>query len=191
MSELNALKYLRAAAGQSVAEIDTAIITGDALELDGWELGRVLKFTFDEYRLLGSDTYGRRKARHVATIRPRDVTKSTIESHLKAVHRPGKRLARQKQRAAQAARRRQASDVDCRASAILTVLTDSWRSVKNLMGDLSRSAAFRSADGKRLTGNSLRQAVLRELKSRLKDRIETLKTKEKHGREMLLVRLRQ
>jgi hypothetical protein len=59
------------------------------------------------------------------------------------------------------------------------------------MRDLRGGDAFRKPDGRPLTGNSLRKAILAKLKSReLADRIDITGVTEKHGKPMFLVKRR-
>jgi hypothetical protein len=186
-AELRKLRELRNGLGQP--DIITDLMTSPlAVELDGAELGRFLDFRFSEYKL-----FGQRYRRHPSTIRPIDANQCDIEEYLREWQRPRKAAARRKRRAEARERRAQAADLDCKASAILTVLPrDGWLSIKQLMKVLARSSAFRIPNGKRfLTGNSLRQAILRELKKRpLIDKLERKPATEKHGMPMILVRRR-
>ena len=189
-AEVATLRRHRAAAGQSTASIDAAVASGRAYSLPDRALGDAVRFSFDEYRAIGEETH-----RHLATIRPCDATEREIAEHLKDVHRPARakraQQRRTKDRAEREARRNLAGDLDCRGSAVLAVTTDRGRTVAELMADLRRCAAFRAADGKQLTGNSLRQAILRELKKpALAAQVETRVTIERHGRPALLVRRR-
>jgi hypothetical protein len=59
------------------------------------------------------------------------------------------------------------------------------------MHALKNHKAFRTPDGKALSGNSLRQAILRCLKSdALASKIDTATELGKHGKERLLIRRR-
>lgn len=155
--------------------------------MDGHDVGRIIEFTFADYR-----TYRRVDGRHPSTIRPVDATQSQIDDYLREFHRPRKREARRQRRAEEIAKRKLAGDLDCRSSAIWTVLTDIPRPISQIMRDLKRGDAFRKPDGKPLTGNSLRKAILAKFKSReLANWIDITSVPEKHGKMMFLVRRRQ
>jgi hypothetical protein len=56
------------------------------------------------------------------------------------------------------------------------------------MKDLKGSISFTKPDGKPLTKNSLRKAILAQLKKDdLKDRVDVIRITEKHGKPMFLV----
>jgi hypothetical protein len=65
-----------------------------------------------------------------STIRPIDASKEEIKLYLLELHRPRKAEAARKRRAEKSENRKLAGDLDCRPSAILTVLTDTPRSKK-------------------------------------------------------------
>jgi hypothetical protein len=188
LRELRTLRRLWTAAGRSTVEISEVIAAGGALDLDGWALGAMIGFTFADYK-----THGRADGRHPSEIRPIDATQEEIKSYLTDLHRPRKAAARRKRRAEEAASRAEAVDLDCRGSAIVTVLgRDKSRTVRELMTALARCRAFTTPDGKRLSGNSLRVGILRELKRpTLRALIEITTTLEKHGKAMLLIRRRR
>jgi stage V sporulation protein SpoVS len=187
MKELQVFRRLWTKAGRSTVKIDDAIKSGRALEMHGRALGAALNVTFADYK-----AYGQAEGRHPSTIRPRDATTPEIKAYLHALQLPRKAAARRKRRIEEAARRQQANDLDCRASAILAVTTLKPEPVSRFMKALARSRAFMTHDGKRfLTGNSLRQAIIRETKrTALKARIEITEKVEKHGRRMLMIGLR-
>jgi hypothetical protein len=192
LSELRALRGLRAAKGFSTIEVSEVIDDGGAVDTDGQTLGNVLNFTFAEYKELGHIAYREGRNRHPCTIRPVDANKSEIANYLKGLQRPRKAAAKRRKRAEEATRRERASDLDCRASAIWNVLTDKPRPVSQIMRDLKGGDAFRKPDGRPLTGNSLRKAILAKLKSReLADRVDITEVTEKHGKPMFLVCRRQ
>jgi hypothetical protein len=158
---LNALRELRKAYGRSVSDIED-VLNGEAdiMGITAAQLGRALEFTFEEYKLLGM-----KRRRHPSTIRPYDATKDMISDYLKAHHRPRKAEARRHKRAEAAAQRANAArhivDLDCRASALDTVVTDDWQTIGQLMKAVAHCPAFRR--GKPLVGHSLRVAVIRTL----------------------------
>lgn len=185
--ELRLLRRCWIDAGRSTLEIERAIADGGWPDSDGRHLGRIIDFTFADYQ-----TYGRVEGRHPSTIRPIDATQTEIDDYLREFHRPRKREALRQRRAEQAAKRQLAGDLDCRSSAIWTVLTDKSRPLSQIMGDLRGGDAFRKPNDRPLTGNSLRKAILAKLKSReLADRIDITTVTEKHGKPMFLVRRRQ
>jgi hypothetical protein len=163
--ELRVLRRLLAEAGQFTAQLDAVIADGGAPEMNAREIAAryCFAFVFDHYKQIGAAT-----RRHPSTLRPTDATKAEIEAYLKAFHRPRKAAARHKRyaerRATEAAQREQADNLDCRSSAILTVLTDTPQPISRIMKAVARSNAFRARDGKRfLTGDSLSKAIRREL----------------------------
>jgi hypothetical protein len=184
------LRRLRRLLPEAATDIDNVIADGGWLELNGHDLGAVLGFTFESYKLFGAAGL-----RHPATIRPIGTGKHEIAAYLRAHHKPRKAAARAKRRAAEAARREAAVDLDCRASAILAVLTnDRWRTVKELIAALAHCEAFRTPAGRRrfLTGDSLGKAIRRELeKPALAALVETSKTAGVHGQDKLLIRRRR
>jgi hypothetical protein len=112
------------------------------------------------------------------------------------VTRPARAAAESKRKqakaAAKVATRQTVADLDCRASAVYLVLTDQPQTLVELMKALTGLPAFRRADGKGpLTGNSLRVAILRELrKPALAGRVEKTQIKHANGLTMDLYRRR-
>jgi hypothetical protein len=85
-----------------------------------------------------------------------------------------------------------AGDLDCRFSAILTLLSYKYQTIGHLMKSLERHKAFEMPNGKPLRQNSLRVAILRCLKKDVLARqIDIVSEVEKHGKTRLLIRRRQ
>jgi hypothetical protein len=156
--ELARLKALWIEQGRSTAVLDRAEQSGFALLWKSRRLGAELNFTMADYKQFG-EAFGR----HPATIRPCDVTEAEIRAHLDEVHRPCCAERARERRADEQDRRSAAADVDRRASAVIAVLTHSWRAINTVMDALAHCAAFRGDHDARLTGHSLRVAILREL----------------------------
>jgi hypothetical protein len=184
--ELRFLRNYRVRNGGSIEAIVEALRYGGNPDLDGKTLGSVINFTFSEYQ-----GCGQLAGRHFSTLRPVDATQAQIDEYLEVFHRPRKLEALRKRRAEKASRRKAAADLDCRHSAILEHLSDSYKTVAELMHALKHHRAFRAPDGKALIGNSLRRAILRCVKSDdLAQKIETDAEVEKHGKKRLLIRCR-
>ena len=190
-SELRALFRLRMGPRPSWNDIVNAIIQasgGYPVELNGHEIGKLVSFTFDEYTTMGREALGRWKARHPSTIRPFDVTEDQIQAYLNMTRKPARATAERQRRARKKEQHRLANEVDCRSSAVYSVLTGTPQSIAALMKKLRRSAAFRSIDGQ-LSEPSLRRAILRELdKEPLKSMVGVTGAVEKHGKPMKLIR---
>jgi hypothetical protein len=121
--------------------------------------------------------------KHATTVRPADVSAGEIADYLHELNRPKRRLTFERSEA----RRKAAAGLDCRVSALLTMLTPHWRSVNGLMAGLARCAAFRKPDGSQLAGPSLRVAILRTLREPVMARIVVVQVKP--GKVERLVRL--
>jgi hypothetical protein len=142
---------------------------------------------YARHRTIGS------RGRHPSTIRPYDATKTVIQDYLKAFHRPRKAKALRRKRVKAALRKAETAeyvrDLDCRTSALDAVITDNWKTIAQLMKELARCPAFRTAKRRLLKGHSLRVAIIRTLNTpALKARIEISERVEKHGNRMLIVR---
>jgi hypothetical protein len=190
IAELAELRRLREARGQSAADIDAILESDDVVTLTGQALGRLLAFTFDDYKDLRT-----RRNRHVSTIRPHDATGAEIKSFLKAFHRPRKALSLRRKRAAAAAerdaRRRHAADLDCRKSALDALIDDRWQTVAQLARRTATLQTFRTPLGEPLAGASLRRTIRRLLATpELTEKITIDRRPEKHGGTMILVRRR-
>jgi hypothetical protein len=150
---------------------------------DGEELGIELELTTDEYLQL------RGMLGRFPVFLPAELSKDQAKKLRDDFNRPGRTAAKAKQRAA--ADRASVADLDCRSSAIWTVLTyPRFQSVVEIMKAVAKSASFRTADGNGvLSGPSLRVTILRELKkSELADRVETKLETHRRGMPMLLFR---
>jgi hypothetical protein len=185
MRECRVILRLWTEAGRPIDEITAVIAAGGELGLRGQEIGVVIGFTFADYK-----NYGAAVGRHPSTIRPVGTGAREIAAYLATVQAPRKAAALRQRRAQKAKMRETASDLDCRASAILTVATDRPEPVTTFMKALARCAAFRTPDGKRfLTGKELRQAITRETKkARLAALIEVTTVVGKYGKATLLIR---
>jgi hypothetical protein len=156
---------------------------------DGEELGMELELTTDEYLHLRT-MLGRFPA-----FLPAELTKDQAKTLRDDFNRPGRTAAKAKQRAAAAAekasRAQSAADLDCRSSAIWTVLTyPRFQSVAEIMKVVAKTASFRTADGNGvLAGQSLRVTILRELKKpELADRVEVKLERTRNGLPVHLFR---
>jgi hypothetical protein len=196
MSELRALLRLRRGLYVPNRALDREIehaTNGDPLEYDGNLVGEQINFRFDEYKALGTQSLGRRKPRHPSTIRPCDASEDEVAEYLKRFHAPRKAKRKRERRAADQARHLLVEELDCRASAVFAVLTYGWKTVKQLMKALARGPAFRNGDGTGyLTGNSLRQAIIRVLDAlEVERRVQIDRThRDRRGFPMLLARRR-
>ncbi len=150
-------------------------------------LGNRLAFTVEEEMYLknAAGTFS-------GSLYPAGFTKEETLARRKKHNAPMRAQQQRKRRADKAARLAEAADLDCRTSAVRALLSRDWVSLKELMKGLRRSPAFRSVDGRaQLRDNSLRQAILRELKGpMLKHLLERKGSKEKRGLSMHFYRLK-
>jgi hypothetical protein len=155
---------------------------------DPVKLGELLNFTVAEDFYLKKMT-----GSFSGSIYPAGFPKEETRARRNEFNKPRKAAQQRKRRADKAARLAEAGDLDCRSSAILALLSYRWIGLAELMKSLDRSRAYRRADGAGfLSGNSLRQAILRELKRpTLNGLVEKTDRFERHGRLMYLYRLRQ
>jgi hypothetical protein len=180
---------LRKSKGEPIGEIDNLLGMDELMDFTGRELGRMLEFTLAEYKELGALRH-----RHPSQIRPSDANQWQVEAYLKEFQRPRKaarrRQLRAKARADQAARRQAAADLDCRLSALATVVTDGWQTVAQLAAAVADCPAFQTSVGKPLVGDSVCRTIRRLLPKLLAAQpdIETKERTEKHGCKVILVR---
>jgi hypothetical protein len=185
MRELHRWHRILAGVGRSTAKVDAIIAAGGDIDRNGWQVGAEMGFTLDDYRL-----YRRGEGEFPRTLRPINAKKLEIAAVGREFNNVGaaarlqsKRVAERRQREDEAAAIVQAADLDCRGSAVFTVLSSTTeKTLADLMNALAASPAFRSADDNRfLSGNSLRVAILlRELKkpalaAMIEVRIETVR----------------
>jgi hypothetical protein len=119
-SELVTLFRLRTGACPFRNDIITAT-GGDPVGPNGREIGKQVRFTFDEYKEMGREALGRRKARHPSTIRPCDADEDQIGAYLNMMRKPAKAAAERRRRARKKEQHMLANEVDCRSSAIYPI----------------------------------------------------------------------
>jgi hypothetical protein len=154
---------------------------------DPVELGIRSDFTIEEEIHLKETT-----GKFPSSLFPSSCTREETQRRRQKYNAPIRAAQQAKRRAVKRARLAIAAGLDCRASALRTLLSAEWITMKELIKGLGRSPAFRRRDGAvALTGNSLKKAILRELKKPgLRREVETAKRQEKHGLTMYLFRLR-
>jgi hypothetical protein len=119
----------------------------------------VSNFTFDDFK-----AYGRIHGKHPRFVAPFDATREAIKAYLKAQRLKRNAAARRERRSAVNACKVEASDLDCRSSAIITVLdTKRWQSIRDLMQALKGIAVFYQPNGRPMKDASLRRVIAREL----------------------------
>jgi hypothetical protein len=192
--ELRVLRDIRVRDRTSTKEITEALRRDGNPELDAKLLGEIIHFTFSEYKAFGQkgQTLSYKLIRHPSTISPCDATQDDMTKYLKEFHRPRKAEARRRRRAELASRRQMAADLDCRFSAVLTLLSHEYQTIGQLMTVLEDHKAFKMPNGKPLRDNSLRVAIHRCLQDdALVGQIDISSEMEKHGKTRLLIRRRQ
>jgi hypothetical protein len=144
------------------------------------------KFTFEDFK-----TYGRVYGKHPRFVAPCDATRDEIKAYLKTQRLKRNAQARRDRRAALKMRQVEASDLNCRSSAIVTVLTtDRWQSVRDLAKALKGIAVFFQPNGKPLPPDSMTSIIHRELKRpAMAEVVITGKKPAKRG-DILVVKLR-
>jgi hypothetical protein len=166
---------------------------------DPVELGVLVQFTVEEDGRFATDPMGRRErryrrkgrvvvspaARFPTRLMPAGFTKKqTVERRMKFSRNKrtaAERTRRAENRAAKIVMVQQVANLTCRKSAILTVLSHNWTTVRKLMAVLIGSPSFLTPDGQVLTGDSLRKAIARELaKPDLNSMIEVRETIQKN-----------
>lgn len=170
-------------------EIDDAIAAAGVdlgRQYDAKELGKLLRLTVAQYRHFKIAT-----GKFPASFLPDGLTRREAKAVRDEVNRPARTAAERKRRMAKAAAKvailQTVADLDCRQSAVFETLeTDRWKTVLQLSKLLKDVPAFHRADGKRqLGGNSLRVAILRELKKPgLADRVEKRQRRHTNGLTM-------
>jgi hypothetical protein len=193
LSELRALYRLRLGPVPGRPEIDDEIwkaTDGRLNDLDARTVSQIVGFSFAEYKVLGNEASGRRKPRHPSLLRPVDAIDDKIRKYLAEFHGPRKKEAERRRRAHGRKIREAAAAAPSRAEAILMVIGVKFMTIAEIMEALKPSAAFKRKDGKGyLSGNSLRQAILREIgRSPLVDQLVTKQDVHPHGLKQLLVR---
>jgi hypothetical protein len=185
-AELRRLRNMLEEEGEETDSIREALALDGEPALDDEWIGIKIRFTFAQYK-----KYGQRYGRHPSTIRPYDENASVITKYLNDNKRQKDRISRALRRAEQKRREKQAAELDDRRSAILTVLSDQWMTVGQLMRILKSHQAFKKPNGKPLAEDALRQAVHRCLKAEpLVSLTDRRPANEKHGLPMLWVRRR-
>ncbi len=187
-SEVMALFRLRFGPHASYEAVDDVLakIDSDDKEVIGRELG----FTFEQYKRMGVEPLGRRRAKHPSTIKPFNATDDEIQAHLKECEKSRNSAAHRKRRAKLAEARKAVEDLDDRSSAVLTFLQHSAgpQSIAQIAAGIRKSRAF--AD---LTDNALRRTILRLVKppSKLAERVVLIEGKNKNGKKTFLMELRK
>lgn len=178
-----------------IDEIDDAIAAAGIdpdRQYDAEELGELLRLTVAQYRQFKIVT-----GKFPASFRPSGLTRREAKAIRDEVNRPARTIAERKRRMAKSAAKlaiiQTVADLDCRASAVYTVLTDRYQTMLQLMNALARSPAFRRADGKcPLAGASLKKAIQRVLEKLVAaGRVEIKRDLYKTGLPMDLFRRRQ
>jgi hypothetical protein len=173
--ELAQLREMLVEQGRSTEALDRAEQSGEAWKR---KLGAELNFSFEDYK-----AFGQFHGRHPSTIRPHDASAAKIRAHLAEVHRPRRAERERERRAKRQLMRSSAAEISTRSQAIVHVLAGAaaGKTLAGLMADLAYCAAFYGPDGKRLTGNSLRKAIQREL-DKIAGQLRIELEAEKHGR---------
>jgi hypothetical protein len=183
--ELRVLYRNRLGDDASKSEIDEATcaaLDGDPCGWDKKATGKLIAFTFEEYKEFS------RTGPFPSTIRPYDASEEQVQAYRKEFHRPGRAAAARRYRAERKAKRKHVSDLDDRGSAIYEILTSEPQSIAAIARQLKRCVAFRKPKGERLDGDSLRRAIQREIKKPpLKDKIKLSEIVHDHGQKMFLL----
>jgi hypothetical protein len=146
----------------------------------------VSNFTFDEFRL-----YGRIHGKHPRFVAPCDATRDEIKAYLKTQRLKRNAQARRDRRAAAKERTVAAIGIDCRASAIVTVLdTEHWQTIRDMAQSLKGLAVFYQPNGRPLTSASLRRVIARELEKPAMTRVVITGKKPAKRGDVVVVRLR-
>jgi hypothetical protein len=180
LAELRRLRSQWREHGHSTAALDRAKKNGDDRAFNPWKLGAVLQFTFADYKAMGE------AGRHPSTIRPCDATEDQVEAYLKQLRKPARAARAREKRAGVQEARSAAAEIGSRSDAIRKMLAGDGKTVSTLMADLAYCKAFN-----RLTGHSLRVAILRELeKPALAALIAIDRERGKYGQDKMRVRLK-
>ena len=149
-------------------------------------IGRELAFTFEEYKRMGIEPLGRRRAKHPSTIRPFNATEAWIQAHLKEFKKSRNAAAHKEQRTKLAEAQKAVEDLDDRSSAILAFLQHSngLRSTAEVVDGVRKSRAFAG-----LTKEAIHRTVLRLVKppSKLGEMIILTEGKTKNGQKTFLM----
>jgi hypothetical protein len=187
-SEVMALFRLRFGPHASYEAVDDVLAKIDSD--DKRVIGRELGFTFEEYKRMGVEPLGRRRAKHPSTIMPFNATDDEIQAHLKECEKSRNSAAHKKQRAKLAEARKAVADFDDRSSAVLTFLQHRAgpQSIAQIAAGIRKSRAFA-----KLTDNALRRTILRLVKppSKLAEMIVLTEGKTKNDRKTFFVGVRK
>jgi Bifunctional DNA primase/polymerase, N-terminal len=187
-SEIMALHRLRFGPHASYADVDDFLAKIDSD--DKYAVGRELQFTFAEYKRMGVEPLGRRRAKHPQMIQPFGPTHEEIEGYLKEFEKSRNSAIRKEKRAKLAEAIKAAKDLDDRPSAVLTFLQHSAepQTMAQLMAGVRESDVFAE-----LTDKSLRSALLRLLKppSKLATMVVVTEGETKNGKKTFIVELRK
>jgi hypothetical protein len=192
-NEVRALYRYRLGYDAHLSEIDEAILKdtqGQLYELDAQTISGMVHFSFAEFKRFGAEPFRRGKPRHPSLLRPIDATPDEIKQYLREFHRPRKKEAERRRRQRNRERRQAAGAAPSRAEAIFIVIGVTFMTIAKIMTALKDSAAFKRKVGKGyLNGNSLRSAILAEIKKApLRDKLVIKEDKHSHGLPQFLVR---
>jgi len=183
-SEVMALFRLRFGPHASYEAVDDVLAKIDSD--DKRLIGRELAFTFEEYKRMGIEPLGRRRAKHPSTIRPFNATEAWIQAHLKEFKKSRNAAAHKEQRTKLAEAQKAVEDLDDRSSAILAFLQHSngLRSTAEVVDGVRKSRAFAG-----LTKEAIHRTVLRLVKppSKLGEMIILTEGKTKNGQKTFLM----
>jgi hypothetical protein len=119
----------------------------------------VKNFTFSDFK-----AYGRCYGKHPRFVAPCDATREEIKEYLRVERLKRDAKRRRERRVSAKMRKVEASDLNCRSSAIITVLdTERWQSIRDLMQALKGLAVFYQPNGRPMKAASLRRVIAREL----------------------------
>jgi hypothetical protein len=163
--QLRDLLWLRSGRDSSKHENDSLLrqqgIDPDLLYPVPRILGQLLNFTIEE-----DENFKREIGKFPGAFSPDGETREQTQKRRRDYGKPQRAAQQRERRAAQKARLASVNDIDCRTSAVFSLLSLHWIDVSSLMKGVGRSPAFRKRDGGSfLTKNSLKQAVLRELRA--------------------------
>jgi len=108
------------------------------------------------------------------TLRPCDATDDEVVAFLRDKRRQRDKLHQSAKRAKKRARDQSLAkhhDLDSRAEVVFVAIGGDWTTIAALAKTVANHAAFRMANGRRLTGDGLRRAVDRALRDLVKSRL--------------------
>jgi hypothetical protein len=147
----------------------------------------VSNFTFADYK-----AYGQCHGKHPRFVAPCDATPAEIRAYLKVERLKRFAKVRRERRAAAKLRKVEASDLNCRSSAIITVLNpDRWQSIRDLMLALKGLAVFTQPNGRPMKAASLRRVIARELAKPVTAQMIVTGMKPAKRGDVIIVKLRK